>query len=511
MSTAAPAPSPSGIGPAQAVLPYLDAPEDVIRCAAARALAALGDERAAPALIEVLLDPDPDLRADAMAALVRCARPEDASAIRRSLTGDPVPEVKIAAIQALARLKDEPSLPLLRGLARSRCEAEVAWEEGAWDDWLDIQVAAIEALGAMGAADAVGDLVQARGDEDGQDLDHAVFGALAGIPGRGVEALRGFLGHGDARVRQRALAALSGAARDLLLPMREALVRDSSPHVRRLAIDCFEEGDEALAALALEDPDASVRAAALARAGPMRLDVMRSALRDSDEAVRAVALEARGSRPAGADEPDLVANVEAWLRTAGPRLATTCAAVLPTLAGADALHALRETAGDDSRPLDVRIAALHSLRTIETGEAVDALRLAAAYPSSQLRLAALSALAGLVRNASDEVRRKALSVLMDAVCGALRVGSEGEAQQAEESVVADDSLPEDVEDAEAADPPYPRSTLEAIRAREVKSIPPSPEAAEQELTATSPTRRSRARPRRVAIEGSDEPLAEFRI
>ena len=349
MSAAAPAPSPPGIGPAQVIVPYLDAPEDVIRCAAARALAVLGDESAAPALVEALMDPDPDLRADAMAALVRCARPEDAPAIRRSLKGDPVPEVKIAAVQALARLKDEPSIPLLRGLARSRCEAEVAWEEeGAWDDWLDIQVAAIEALGAMGAADAVDDLVRARGDEDGQDLDHVVIGALAGIPGPGVETVRGFLGHGDARVRQRALAALSGAARDLLLPMREALVRDPSPHVRRLAIDCFEEGDEALATLALEDPDASVRAAALACAAPMRPHVLRSALHDSDETVRAVALEARGSRPAGADEPDLVANVEAWLRTASSRLARICATVLPTLAGADALHALR---GDGGRRL----------------------------------------------------------------------------------------------------------------------------------------------------------------
>ena len=61
------------------------------------------------------MDPDPDLRADAMAALVRCARPEDAPAIRRSLAGDPVGEVKVAAVQALARLKDGGSVPLLRG------------------------------------------------------------------------------------------------------------------------------------------------------------------------------------------------------------------------------------------------------------------------------------------------------------------------------------------------------------------------------------------------------------
>ena len=85
--------------------------------------------------------------------------------------------------------------------------------------------------------------------------------------------------------------------------------------MRRLAIDCFEEDNEALAALALKDPDAGVRCAALARAAPARPDVGRSALRDPDESVRAAALEARGSKPAGDDEPDLVANVEAWLLT----------------------------------------------------------------------------------------------------------------------------------------------------------------------------------------------------
>lgn len=507
MTAVAPAPSLPGIDAVHAIVPYLGAPEDVIRCAAARALAVLGDASTAPALVEALMDPDPDLRADAMAALVRCARPEDAPAIRRSLESDPVAEVKVAAIQALARLKDEPSIPLLRGLVLSRCEPAIAWEEreSAWDDWLDVQVAAIDALGAMGAANAVDDLIRARDDEDGQDLDHVVFGALAQIPGRGVEVLRGFLGHGGARVRQRALAALSKAACGLLLPMREALVHDSSPQVRRLAIGCFGEGDDTLAILALEDPDASVRAAALARTVPARPDVVRSALRDPDEAVRAVVLEACASQPARADEPDLAANAEAWLRTAGARLATTCAAVLPTLAGAGALNTLRKTADDETRQPEVRIAALRSLGTIETGEAVDSLRLAAANRSSQVRLAALAALAQLVRTASGEVRRKAILVVTDAVRGALLVTPEGKAPQAEASAeTADDSRPADAEDTETVELSYPRSTLEAIQTRGLRTVPSPPAAAPKEEQAGSPARRGRARPRRVAIEGSGD-------
>ncbi len=130
---------------------------DVIRCAAARAIGSLGDEAAASDLIAALLDQDPDVRTDAMAALVSCARPRDNEAIRRSLAGDPVKEVKVLALQALCRLKDAGSSPLIRALARDRCDDDITWEDGAgiWDDWLDVQVAAITTLGSLGDSEAV--------------------------------------------------------------------------------------------------------------------------------------------------------------------------------------------------------------------------------------------------------------------------------------------------------------------------------------------------------------------
>ena len=288
-----------------------------------------------------------------------------------------------------------------------------------WDDWLDVQVAAVEALGAIGAEEAVDDLIEARDDEMGQDLDHVVFAALARMPGRGVPALRGFFQHGDARVRERALDALASAGHEALAPLRETLVRDPGPGVRRLAVDCFDEDDEALAALALKDPDASVRIAALARAVPARPDVGRSALRDPDESVRAAALETRGSEPAGDDEPDLVANVEAWLHTAGVSLATVCAAVLPTLAGARSFDVLGEAAQDNERPPEVRIAALHSLGRIWTDESVAALRRAAVDRSRQVRLAALTSLVEITRRAPADIGDGARAVLMEAVRGSL--------------------------------------------------------------------------------------------
>ena len=527
----------SDIDPAQTIAPYLDAPDDVIRCAAARALGALGGESAAAPLADVLMDPDPDLRADAMAALARCARPEDAPAIRRSLAGDPVGEVKVAAVQALARLKDGGSVPLLRALALGRCEAEVAWEEpgSGWDDWLDVQVAAVEALGAIGAEEAVDDLIEARDDEMGQDLDHVVFAALARMPERGVRALRGFFQHGDARVRERALDALAGAGREALTPLRETLVRDPGPGVRRLAVDCFDEDGESLAALALKDPDAGVRCAALARAAPARPDVGRSALRDPDESVRAAALEARGSRPAGEDEPDLVANVEAWLRTAGVTLATVCAAVLPTLAGARSLNALDEAACDSERPPEVRIAALHSLGRIGTGESVAALRRAAVDRSRQVRLAALTSLVEITRRAPADVGDGARAVLMEAVRGSLapalpaeeagtgnatapEVAAQDEPGQG--APARDDEPPptpapsaanDGASDTAATEPAYPRSTLEAIGGRPVAAARSEAAPSPSDGGAESPERRQRARPGRVAIDGPDDFGQDLRL
>ncbi len=529
----------SDIDPAQTIAPHLAAPDDVIRCAAARALGGWGGAGAAAPLADVLMDPDPDLRADAMAGLARCARPEDAPTIRRSLAGDPVGEVKVAAIQALARLKDGGSVPLLRALALGRCEAEVAWEEpgSGWDDWLDVQMAAVEALGAIGAEEAVDDLVHARDDEMGQDLDHVVFTALARMPGRGVPALRGFFQHGDARVRERALDALAGAGREALTPLREALVRDPGPGVRRLAIDCFDEDDEALAALALNDLDAGVRCAALARAAPARPDVGRSALRDPDESVRAAALEARGSEPAGDDEPDLVANVEAWLRTAGVSLATVCAAVLPTLAGARSLNVLDEAAHDSERAPGVRIAALRSLGRIGTEESVAVLRRAAVDRSRQVRLAALTSLVEITRRAPADVGDGARAVLMEAVRGSLapalpaeEAGTGDATPPAPVAAVQDESgqgapAPDDepspaptpsaaddgASDAASTAPAYPRSTLEAIGGRPVAAARSEAASSPSDDGAGSPERRQRARHGRVAVDGPDDFSQDLRL
>ncbi|MCY4488425.1 MAG: HEAT repeat domain-containing protein [Deltaproteobacteria bacterium] len=509
--------------PIQAISRYLRAPEEPIRCAAARALGASGDEEAAPALVEALVDPDPDVRADVMVALARCARPRDAAAIRRSLQGDPVGEVKTAAVGALSRLRDEASTALLRALARDRCASDVAWEEGSWDDWLDVQVAAIAALGEMGAEAAADDLLRVRSDEAGQELDHVVFAALAKMPGRGIAALLDFLNDGDERVRQRALATLARAGRERLAPLRDRLVGDPSAGVRRLAADNLDAGDPALPEMALNDPDPSVRAAALARVVPGRPDIGRRALADTAPAVCRVALEALAGCLSPADEPDLGAKLETWLRDGDTPLAAASARVLPKVEGEDALSVLRERATDAETAVEVRIAALGSLGKIGTRDALAALRPAAADPVRQVRLAALAAAAALTHDASEDVRGQARDLLVDAVRGRLRAPESLHDEVPDQAGTGEGSGPVAItpeggivpvdapapgaaaagSDGDVGGLSYPRSTLEAIQATETTA--PSPE------LSPSSSRGGRARSRRVPVEGADDIDADIRL
>ena len=515
--------------PARAISPYLRAPEEPIRCAAARALGTLGDENAAPALVQALVDPDPDVRVDAMTALVRCARREDAPAIRRSLEGDPVGEVKTAAVRTLGRLKDEAAAALLRALARDRCESEVAWEEGSWDDWLDVQVAAIQALGDMGAESAVDDLIRARADEGGQDLDHVVFAALAKLPGRGVAALLDFLKDGDAQVRRRALAALPHAGRNRLAPLRDRLVHDPSPGVRRIAVDCLDAGDAALANLALKDTDASVRAAALLRVAASRPDVGRAALAAPEPEVRAAALEAPGAHAALAGEPGLAAKLQTWLRDPDARLAAASAAALPKVMGAAAVSVLRETAAAEERPTEVRLAALESLGTVDSMAVVPVLRAAAADTVRQVRLAALAAAGALTRAGSADVRNAARDLLIDALHGRIRTGEAAGGMDAAhdaagraasrsgesgriaitpEGGLVRAPVPEvsaTGTDTDAASRTYPRSTLDAIQAADL------PTAIAPDDPPRSRVPGGRGRSRRVPVEGAEDSDGDIRL
>lgn len=378
--------------------------DEVIRCAAAKALGKLADSKAAPALIQALLDEDPDVRTDVMESLIVCARPDDGSAIVRSLAGDPVKEVKIFAIRALAHLNDHTSLPLIRRLAKERAEDEVSWEDdtGMWDDWLDVQIAAIQALGNLQPSNAIDDLLEARADEMGQELDDVIFPTLAEIADGGVVALLGFLRDHNPKT---------------LLPMRDLLLADQSPEVRKLAIPAVNPASTTASDLTRRDPDIEVRKAALRAFGRHRLDLLQAALEDPNESIQAIALKMITDSSHDHLPTDLADNVQAWMAIADIPLATIAAELLPQLRGDSAGPPLCRIAEMTDRPLDVRIAALTALSDTSGPQLIETLSRCLSDPMSQIRAAALASLASLAEKRGHVNQHDSAQVLTDAIRG----------------------------------------------------------------------------------------------
>ena len=508
---------------------YLQHQDETVRCAAARALAAQGDQRAAASLVERLLDEDPDVRSDAMAALVTCARPEDADAVRRSLMGDPVKEVKVFAIQVLARLGDSASTPLLQHLVRERCDQDVAWEDelGVWDDWLDVQIEAIKALGAMKVSEAIPDILAARADELAQDLDSVANDALIEIGDEGLALVIGWLQDPNHRIRTRAVAALAKAQPGALVPWLEHLVSDPSADVRRLAAVNLDPCSALLARLAKDDPEAEVRIAALKQSVGQNPDLAVSALNDADEAVRALALKAVVAGPK--DLPDLAANVAVWLLSAGSVLATVCAESLPQLQGPEAKTALSEAARNEDRPLEVRIAALTALGKVGSSDVLETLLPLCADRVRQLRAAALSALAETATAGDDQSKPAAAGFLAGAIRGALTYESSALSEtepgpepgssadlgvsKAEQDGPTHLHITPDGEIVQTEEPPdskgFPKSTLESIETLP-RGDTPAGVASDDGSDRSRPSRQAGKR-RRVAVDGPSKFGRDIRL
>jgi len=491
--------------PTAAVGAFLEDDSEVLRCAAARALGGLGDAspQVRERLLGALLDPDPDVRADAMEALSGLARPEDAAAIRRSLAGDPVREVKLAAIEALGRLRDGGAEGLLRALVLSRSEDTVAWEDedSDWEDWLDIQIAAVGALGRIGCADAIPDMLAARGDECAQTLDLPVFEALARLGEAGVSRLLAIVEAETGLAARRAAGVLCKVTPERLAPCADTLLASADPALRTLGAGLLPAGGDAIAHLARSDPSPKVRAAALARAADARPALVVEGLKDRDAGVQAAALRLLAA-PTTPETRDAVAdNMLAWIETAPPALMTETAAQLAAWAPDRAGPPLLRLARDAARPLEARVAAVRGLArarpAVATGVIADILE----TPAQQVRTAALV----LLRDRAAAGDAAAAETLAKAIAGTLL--PEADAAPAPDDDAPDLATPKgdapgrnhiritpdgEIVAADGADGDAPESTLSAILA------PAAPKAQD------TPEERPEKRRKRRAVEGPDD-------
>lgn len=402
-----------------AILPHTQSENEVIRCAAVRALGRNGkdDPRSRAVFLDMLRDPDPDIRSDAIEALAPLVQPEDAAVILESLRGDPVREVKLAAIQILVGLEDRTCIPLLRALAMSKCEDSVAWEDeiADWDDWMDIQIASINALGALGAAESIDDLMAALNDEMGQTLDIPVFRALAQMGKQGLIWLLATVQAGKGLARKRAADALAGVDPDLLRDHLDRLIEAEDVALRLLGLSLLSADMPQAEALTLRDPSQDLRCAGLKQFCKDRPDWIIAALADPSETVQAEALSLLSLPVPDYLQDVLVDNLQAWLKTGGAVLSPAAAKLLPKVAPDRAAEALNALASDRERPIEARLAAIRSLGELRGPAMAGILGKLLADRAQQVRVVALHELKSLTQ-AGDRV---ALDVLVQAVSGGL--------------------------------------------------------------------------------------------
>ncbi len=437
------------------------------RCLAAKALGRVGDADGIDALIQALLDEDEDVRTDAAAALAGIADGRAKPALMESLLGDPCPEVKLAAIEALVRLEHPEIGALLRRLARGRDEAiqldDTDFYESGWDDWLDLQLAAVKALGGLRDGDAVDDIRAALDEEFGQDLTEAGFAALAGLGAPGAGALDWYLQSADLRQRRRAAAALAGMSADDAAAGLARAFADLAAEVRLAVLEALAEipEDGRMAAL-LADPAAEVRALVMRRWGRARPDLALRLLDDEAPSVGVAALEAIGGTTASVEEVEATAAARRLL-DGPPLVAAAAARALARLAPEDAADDLARLAGDPDAALEARLGALEALASVGGEAALSVARDFAVDPERQLRLAALSALLVLAKRDGERPSASVeqLLLLLSPAPSEPPVAEVGDAD-----VASDEAVEQVVDEAQAppAEKVFPKTTLAAIMA-----------------------------------------------
>ncbi len=465
---------------------------DVHRCAAARALGSMGLAESVEPLIKALLDEDPDVRTDAAFALGALNDPASAEKLMENLVGDPESDVKRAAIKALIAMRYEPVVPLLRKLAVSRSEEDVAWDEEAfytdeWDSWIDIQMSAFEGLGVFAPEEAVPEIIAAMLDDEAQDLTEPGLRALARMGEAGALAIINEYGKGDTRMCRRIVRAVGMSDNPHLDDLRGGMVADVKPEIRRLALENLEATDDRLKPL-FGDEDGSVRAAVVKYAGLQNTLLLWDLIKDPAPEVRVEVFKIIKANPDKFKDEDLEKAVQKAI-TGDPDAAKQAALALIALKGPEAAKGLLHVLSNAEIPQKFRVGVIEAVE--KAGDiAVPALLQAAGDADRQLRLAALTALAEIASNDPKWPNDAGLG-LITGLNGELVLPPE----EVEEEIVEKEPLPEITEEiANEIDAELPlvaekiepvTSTLEAIKS----NVPDAPIEEPEEIILSDETQR----------------------
>ena len=415
---------------AAALCRLLTTGDEADRCHALRALGAMRDSASIPALIERLYDADPDVCTDAAEALGRIGDPVAIPDLLELLHNHPDGEVRSSVVEALGNFSDPRVEAALLICAAQRPENLVCDDE--WDDWWDMQLHAVTALGRMRSTKSIAVLRTILEDEESQGIEAELLTALARIGGDGLEVLEQRLLRGSPAERRRAATALGHAA-DRKAPalLGEALL-DQEAEVRGAAIRALgaagASGYLKVILISLKDPDAGVRSSAAETCGLLAAGSGHSSdlaeqlvplLDDADPLVRSTTIRTLDMLH-GEQLSSSGATARITLRLSDPEAAVAAAACrFVARHRVDAARRdLLQIAADEQGSAYLRQQAVHALGALEDTDqqVIDTLCRAIRDPEQPVRLEALGSLMNLA-GTDTPLADSALQAVLDAARG----------------------------------------------------------------------------------------------
>ena len=299
------------------------------RCCVVKALERVDDREgeSRERLIELLMDPDPDVRTDAAVTLGRMRVPEATEALLYSLENDPDGEVRVETVKALSGIGSRTAVePLIRCL---QADGYPELEDGDMADEMpyaacwEVHGQTLDALGKLGDARATDSVIALLENDEYADLQERGFRVLAEISdARAREFLLTRLESDAPLARRRAARALTALSRpeaknhdlssEIVNRLTTALM-DPDPGVRINAARALAGSSNPLVVvpltMLLADPEAEVRREVASVLGIMRgrgiIDRLHGMLDDSDPQVRREAAQVLGEIGDPASSPYL--------------------------------------------------------------------------------------------------------------------------------------------------------------------------------------------------------------
>ena len=398
---------------------------------ALRALSKIDIEQAHEIIIAQLHSPDPDLRCDVGEILANITVEKSIDPLIENLKRDPCGEAKVIYVKALQQLNTLKAIDLLCTLVKGRGEEiGIDWEDDAsgWDDWLDVQIGAINALGQIcddaNSGQAVIAIIEALEDDEGQELWPVASRSLARLGAHGINALEKLTNIVSSLNRKRIGKALAKAdcnqSADLLL----RLTKDSEKLVRMAAFEsAISRKLEHIYKNGLNDSEPEIRVLSLSAYQKPSKQLLLNALNDNSPMVQIAACEqiakiSKQHAKSLKNQLGLIKRGKKMLRKGPPNVLSALIKAGSIIEPEETGELVVDIANHLASSREVRLASLRALASLKIAKSVSILAIALADERQDIRLEAIAAL-GEISKGTDKIAKQATLVLAQAISGEL--------------------------------------------------------------------------------------------